>query len=152
MSVMATSLPLQPAGRALVALLAGSGTLHLVRPGVFVPLIPRPLREVDRELVLASGVAELVCAAGLAHPRTRRLAGPVTAALFLAVWPANVQMSLSWRRRALRRGDTASRVMYAATLARLPLQWPLVRTALRAGAPPAGAGARVPAGPAGRLP
>ena len=50
----------------------------------------------------------------------------------LAVFPANVQMSIDQGRRADRKGDPASRASFAATLARLPLQVPLIRTALRA--------------------
>ena len=46
-----------------------------------------------REIVLVSGVAELVCAAGLVHPRTRNAAGWASAALLLAVWPGNFQMA-----------------------------------------------------------
>lgn len=123
---------LSPGGWALAGLFTGSGVLHLLRPQTFTPLIPRPLRSRDRELVLASGVAELVCAAGLAHPRTRAAAGLASACLLVAVLPANVQMSLSWRRRARRRQDLVSRAMFLGSLVRLPLQWPLIRIALRA--------------------
>jgi uncharacterized membrane protein len=58
----------------LAALFATSGTVHLARPAVFEPPVPRWLPG-HRELVLGSGVAELGCAAGLLHPRTRPLAG-----------------------------------------------------------------------------
>ena len=108
---------------------AVSGVVHLLRPRTFEPIVPRPLRPWARELVLLSGVAELACAAGLVHPRTRPVAGPASAALLLAVWPANVQMSLDLRRRAARRRDTRSRLGYAVSLVRLPLQVPLVRIA-----------------------
>ena len=108
---------------------------HLVRPQVFEGIVPRAL-PAPRELVYASGVAELVCAAGLLTPRTRVLAGWGSAALLVAVWPANVQMSVSQGRRAARRGDAASKMAFAATVARLPLQWPLIRTALRAAGRP----------------
>ncbi len=60
------------------------------------------------------------------------MAGWGSAALLVGVFPANVQMSVDHGRRAARRGDTPSRATFAATLARLPLQWPMVRTALRA--------------------
>ena len=52
-----------------------------------------------REVILASGVAELACAAGLLHPRTRRLAGWASAALLLAVFPGNVKMAARRARR-----------------------------------------------------
>ena len=58
----------------LALLFIASGTTHLVRPQVFEPIVPRAL-PARRELVYASGVAELVCAAGLLAPRTRSVAG-----------------------------------------------------------------------------
>ncbi len=120
---------------ALAAIFAASGVTHLVRPEVFEGIVPRAL-PAPRRLVYASGVAELLCAAGLVTPRTRMLAGWGSAALLVVIWPANVQMSVSHARRAARRGDTSSRAMAAATVARLPLQWPLIRTALRAAGRP----------------
>lgn len=116
----------------LAGLFLTSGTVHLARPEVFESIIPAPLVERRRELVYASGVAELVCAVGLLLPRTRKPAGLASAALLVAVLPANVQMSVSHGRRAARRQDTSSRAAFAGTLARLPLQWPMIRTALRA--------------------
>ncbi|BDZ58603.1 DoxX family protein [Barrientosiimonas endolithica] len=112
---------------------AGSGVLHLVRPQIFEPIVPRVL-PAHRELVLASGVAEIACAAGLLAPRTRRVAGIASAALLLTVLPANVQMALDAQRAVQRRGWTPQReVMRTGTLLRLPLQAPLVRAAWRAG-------------------
>ena len=115
--------------QALAALLAASGTLHLVRPQVFETIVPRQL-PAARGLVYASGVAELVCAAGLLHPRTRKAAGWASAALLVAVFPANLQMAVTEGKRASR--GTGSRGKKVATLARLPLQIPLIRTALKA--------------------
>ena len=79
-----------------------------------------------REVILASGVAELLCAAGLLLPATRRAAGLASAALLVAVFPGNVKMAAD----ALH-GD--NRPLQAASLARLPLQLPLIRGAWRAG-------------------
>ena len=103
---------------------AVSGVVHLVKPQVFTPLIPRQL-PAHRELILGSGVAELVCAAGLTHPRTRRWAGYASAALLVGVFPGNIKMALD----AQRSNNTAFK---AGTVARLPLQLPLIRGALRA--------------------
>ena len=114
--------------KGLAALFVASGTLHLVRPELFEPIMPRRL-PAHRALVHASGVAEIACAAGLLHPRTRSLAGWASAALLVAVFPANVQMALDAGRRARR---TGRRGVQVATVARLPLQVPLVRIALRA--------------------
>ena len=113
----------------LAALFATSGALHLVRPQIFETIVPRRLPE-RRGLVYASGLAELVCAAALLQPRTRKAAGWASAALLVAIFPANVQMAVTESKRASR--GTGSRGRQVATLARLPLQIPLIRTALKA--------------------
>ena len=105
---------------------AVSGLIHLVRPETFEPIIPKPLRPWARDLVLVSGVAELACAAGLLPPRTRPAAGLASAALLLAVWPANAQMSVDLGRRAQRRRDPKSVTTFAVSLVRLALQPPLI--------------------------
>lgn len=109
-----------------------SGVVHLVRPRVFTPIVPRPLRPWGRGLVVASGVAELACAAGLAAPATRRSAGRASALVLVAVWPANVQMSIDLGRRAARRPTPRTWAAFVVSLARLPLQVTLIRHALRA--------------------
>jgi uncharacterized membrane protein len=86
--------------------------------------MPRAL-PAHREIIYVSGVAELVCAAGLLIPRTRPLAGWASAALLVAVFPANLKMA----RDSTRTTNTAFKV---AAFARLPLQLPMIRTALRA--------------------
>ena len=78
---------------ALAALLGTSGVLHLRRPGIFRPLIPRTLGDPD-PWVLGSGVAELACAAALLGPPTRRLGGWASAALLVGVFPGNVTMAV----------------------------------------------------------
>ena len=106
----------------LAGLLTTTGTLHVVVPDTFAAIVPPELPE-PRALVYLSGAAELACAAGLTVPRTRRLAGWATAALFVAVFPGNVQMALDASDRS---------VLYrAATYARLPVQLPLVLWAVR---------------------
>lgn len=111
---------------ALVAVpFAISGVIHLVRPQVFEPIVPRFLPR-KRELVVVSGVAELACAAAVLHPATRRVGGLASAGLLAAVFPANVQMAVD----AVGSERTAT-WFKAGTVARLPLQWPLIRAALR---------------------
>ncbi|HVD22951.1 MAG TPA: MauE/DoxX family redox-associated membrane protein [Lapillicoccus sp.] len=116
----------------LVVLFVGSGTTHLVRPRIFEPIVPRWLPR-RRDIVYASGVAELVCAGGLLAPHTRQLAGWSSAALLAVVFTGNIQMTITaaqrWRRRP---GDLGRAVFLAGTVARLPLQWPLVKVALSA--------------------
>jgi uncharacterized membrane protein len=106
----------------LAALLTTTGTLHFVVPRTFAALVPPQLPE-PRALVYLSGAAELACAAGLVVPRTRRLAGWATAALFVAVFPGNVQMALD--------ASDRSELYRAATYARLPVQVPLVAWAVQ---------------------
>lgn len=111
---------------ALAALFAVAGIGHFVKPEPFEHIVPKAL-PAKRELVYVSGVAELACSAGLLHPRTRPLAGRVSAALLAAVFPANVQMALD-----AQRSRKAPRWYTIGTFLRLPLQGPLIRTALRA--------------------
>jgi uncharacterized membrane protein len=108
----------------LAVLFGLMGTLHFVKPEPFERIVPRALPR-KKELVYASGVAELACAAGLLHPRTRRAAGVVSTAFLVAVFPANVQMAMDLNQKG-------SRTARAIAFARLPLQIPLIRAAVRA--------------------
>ncbi|WP_404383728.1 DoxX family protein [Knoellia locipacati] len=126
-----TNPPLDKATVGLATLFLTSGATHLVRPQVFEGIVPHVLPR-KRELVYVSGVAEIVCALGLLHPRTRKAAGLASAVLLVGVFPANVQMTADHAKRAQRRDDAGSKAFLAGTVARLPLQWPLIRTALRA--------------------
>ena len=126
-----TVAPLTKDIAALAGLFITSGTTHLVKPEVFEPLVPDSLPR-RRELIYVSGVAELACAAGLLHPRTRRYAGFASAALLLAILPGNVQLSANYGKRAQRKGTPAAQAAFVGTVARLPMQLPLIRTALKA--------------------
>jgi uncharacterized membrane protein len=109
----------------LIALaFAASGVVHLVKPGVYEPLIPDWLPGAH-EIVLVSGVAEILCAAGMAQPRTRNAAGWASAALLLAVWPGNVQMTFD-------AFDTDNTALQVGSVVRLPLQVPMIWAALKA--------------------
>ena len=121
---MTSPAPLSRDVKFLVGSFLVSGAVHLVRPETFEPIMP-DLVPAHREVIYASGVAELLCAAGLLHPRTRRVAGWASMAVLLAVYPANFKMAGD----ALQTEDTKFK---AASLARLPLQLPLIRAALRA--------------------
>ena len=110
--------------RLLAAILGVSGVVHLVRPAAYEPLMPSWV-PAHREVILASGVAELACAAGLALPATRRTAGWASALLLVGVYPGNLKMAAD----AASSGSTGFKV---AAFARLPLQLPMIRWALRA--------------------
>ncbi|MFJ3699340.1 hypothetical protein ACIPW9_35335 [Streptomyces sp. NPDC090052] len=117
----------------LVALLAGAGAAHFLAPRPFDTTVPPWLPGRARTYTQVSGVVELLLAAGVAVPATRRVSARAAAGFFVAVFPANVQMAYDWRHRPA--------PLKAAALARLPLQLPLVawaskvsRTARRGGA------------------
>lgn len=113
---------------ALAGLLTAAGTVHLARPGTFDSALPDALPGAKRAWEVGSGLAELGCAAVLVHPRTRRTGGYLAAALFVAVFPGNLHMV--WTARTSR-----ERVI---TVARLPLQLPLVWWAWRIARPRTG--------------
>ncbi|MGF1663199.1 MAG: hypothetical protein ACFCVG_12175 [Kineosporiaceae bacterium] len=126
--------PLGPG--ALAGILAAAGVTHLVLPRVYDAVIPPWVPGPARAWTVGSGVAEIAAAGLLAAPRTRRAGGWAAAALFLAVYPANLHMAAAavarWRARP---GDRWSAGVAAATLARLPLQAPLVASSLRVAGP-----------------
>lgn len=110
--------------KVLAGMFVTSGVVHLVRPETFEPIMPQFV-PAHREVIYASGVAELVCAVGLLRPSSRRIAGWASLALLLGFYPANFKMA----------GDalaTDDRKLKTAALARLPLQLPMIRAALRA--------------------
>jgi uncharacterized membrane protein len=78
----------------LAAFFLAAGTLHFLRPRMYEAIVPDALASRRREVVLASGVAELAGGAGVLHPRTRRAAGWWLIATLVAVFPANVHMAV----------------------------------------------------------
>jgi uncharacterized membrane protein len=116
--------PLPRSSRFLVGAFVASGAVHLLKPEVYEPLMPAWV-PAHREVILASGVAELVCAAGMALPATRRLSGWASAALLLGVWPGNLKMALDSNR-------TSSTAFKVAAWGRMPLQVPMMRAAVAA--------------------
>lgn len=108
------------AARLLALLLLTTGTLHLAAPSGFESIVPGFLGS-PAFWVYASGVAELVCAAGLVLPRTQPLVGWACVVLFVVVFPANITM-------AVQSLHGQGSVLLA--WLRLPLQVPLVLCAL----------------------
>jgi uncharacterized membrane protein len=113
---------------ALVAIFAVSGAVHLVKPDVYEPLMPSWVPR-HRQVILGSGVAELACATGLVLPATRRTAGWASALLLVAIFPGNVKMAVDAQQ--IRSTSSRARRFKAATLLRLPMQWPMIRAALK---------------------
>ncbi len=104
--------------RILAKVLAGSGAAHLVVPKPFDKIVPSWLPGRARTWTEVSGAVELLLAAGLAAPRTRRASAYAAAGFFAAVFPANVKMAYDWRHR--------STPLKTVAYGRLPLQVPLV--------------------------
>ncbi len=104
-------------------MLLGMGTLHFVAPKPFDSIIPAELPGSARFYTYASGVGELGTGALLLVPRTRRLGGLAAAALFLAVFPGNVNMVRLWWDKPW--------PMRLVAIARLPLQIPMITQALK---------------------
>jgi uncharacterized membrane protein len=92
-----------------------AGVMHFLRPRWYEAIVPDYL-PAHREIVYASGVAEIAGAAGTLHPATRRPAGIFLILTLIAVFPANVHMALHPERY---RGIPGGR---AALYARLPFQ------------------------------
>jgi uncharacterized membrane protein len=129
MSTRTTSEPGRRARLALAVCMAGAGVTHFVSPATYERIVPRWAGD-PRRVVAVSGIAELACAALLANRRTAGLGGRLTAALLVAVFPANVQMWLDAGTEHQAAEMPADRFRLIA-LARLPLQLPLVLWALR---------------------
>ncbi|QIS05751.1 hypothetical protein F5X71_28685 [Nocardia brasiliensis] len=111
---------------ALAALLFPMGVLHFVAPKPFDAIVPKYLPGEPRSYTYASGVAEIGVAAALALPRTRGLGGRLAALLFVAVFPANVQMTVD-----MLGNEKLPRVVKIGSVLRLPLQLPLITQALK---------------------
>ena len=95
-----------------------AGVMHFVIPGTYASIVPDYL-PAHRELVYASGVAEIAGGAGVMHPRTREAAAWWSVATLIAVFPANVHMAINPEQV---KGLDLKRIPRWALWARLPLQ------------------------------
>lgn len=78
----------------LTAAMVLAGLNHFRVPDVYVAMMPEALPW-PLELVYISGVFEVLGGLGLILPRTRRAAGWGLIALFIAVFPANINMAVN---------------------------------------------------------
>lgn len=109
-------LPAALAAWLLALVLLTTGIWHFASPDGFKSIVPGFLGS-PSFWVVASGIAELACAAALAARPTRRLAGWATVALFIVVFPANIKMAADSLH-----GHGSELIAWG----RLPLQIPLV--------------------------
>ena len=107
----------------IAALLLGSGVLHFVMPKPYDSIVPVELPGSQRFYTQASGVAELASGALLLSPRTRRVGALAAIAVFIGVFPANINLIRLWRDKPL--------LMRLGAIARLPLQIPMITSALK---------------------
>jgi uncharacterized membrane protein len=113
----------QTAAYRVAAMLIGIGTVHFLAPKPFDDIVPAELPGTPRFYTYASGVAEIATGALLVPRPTRRLAALAAALLFIGVFPANVNMCRLWWSKPW--------PMRIVALARLPLQIPMITTALK---------------------
>lgn len=121
---------------ALAGFLLAAGVAHFVVPRSYQRIVPRMFAD-PAFWVRWSGVVEIACAALVAHPRTRRTGAWAALAVFVGVFPANVQMALDGGLP----GALFPLGSPVVAWARLPLQVPLVLWAWRVAQPQAAASA-----------
>lgn len=96
----ATSATMPAAGSAsdrsrigLAIFMTGAGIAHFVFPKFYEQLIPAWIGH-ERAVVAWSGVAEILCGALVAVPRTKRLGAWCSLVLLIVVYPGNIKMAL----------------------------------------------------------
>lgn len=113
----------QTTAQRMGAMLIGMGVLHFVAPKPFDTIVPAELPGTPRFYTLASGVAEAATGGLLLVPRTRRIGAVAAIALYVAVFPANVNsVRVLWNR------GWPARI---GAIARLPFQVPMITKALQ---------------------
>jgi len=77
----------------MAAFYMGGGSLHLIRPDFYLPMMPSylPAHEL---LVFVSGLAEIALGVSLLIPKLRKVAAWAVIALLIAVFPANVNVAM----------------------------------------------------------
>jgi uncharacterized membrane protein len=107
----------------LAAMLLGVGTTHFLMPKPFDDIVPAELPGSARFYTYVSGVAEVTTGALLLSPRTRKVGALAAIAVFLGVYPANINMVRLWKDKPL--------IMRLGAIARLPLQIPMITQAFK---------------------
>ena len=100
-------------GAAAFWLLAGA--MHFVIPRQYEAIVPPSLARWKREVVVASGLAEMAGGAAILPDRTRRFARWWLLATLVAVYPANIHMAVN--------SKDFARIPAPLLWARLPVQF-----------------------------
>jgi len=103
----------------LAAFFSFTGMMHFVVRRGFEAIVPPAIEARKREVVVVSGLAEIVGGLAVLHPRTRGLARWWLLGLLLAVFPANIHMAVSPEQV---KGLDLNKVPRWTLWARLPLQ------------------------------
>lgn len=98
-------------------LLISAGVLHFVKPDIFIKIMPSYV-PFHLQMVYISGMAEMLCGSLLIFPQTRKLGAYLSIFLFIAVFPANIEMARKFY-------ETHHKYFWL-TVARLPLQAVLI--------------------------
>src|SRR5918997_2476399 len=91
-----------------------AGAMHFVIPRQYEAIVPPYLARWRKELVVASGVAEIAGGVAILPDRTRRGARGWLLATLAAVYPANIHMAVN--------AGQFPKIQPAALWARLPVQ------------------------------
>jgi uncharacterized membrane protein len=78
----------------LTIFMVGAGVNHFIAPDAYVGMMPSAL-PAPLMLVYVSGIAEVLGGVGLILPTTRKLAAWGLIALYVAVFPANLNMAIN---------------------------------------------------------
>ena len=81
----------------MILFYAGAGINHFIHPSFYLQIMP-PWLPWHGGLVFISGVAEILCALLLLFSKSRRLGAWAVIALLIAIFPANIQMLLDYKR------------------------------------------------------
>ena len=81
----------------LAFFLGFAGIMHFANPSFFNDIVPPWLPPTASFWTYISGVAELLTAALLIRPATRRTGAIAAVWLFIAVYPSNIYMVWDWR-------------------------------------------------------
>jgi len=93
------------------------GLFHMIKPDFFINIMPDYIAY-HWELVIISGVFEILGALGLLYPKTRRFSAYGLIALCIAVLPANINMLIN--------AQQFSEIPLIALIIRIPLQFLLI--------------------------
>lgn len=80
----------------MIALYIAAGLNHFINPPFYLKIMP-PWIPCHKEMVFISGVCEILFAALLIFPSTRRIGAWGIILLLVAVFPANVQMLINYK-------------------------------------------------------